>query len=68
MAAVTARVIPEIPAVGHGEMAAKPSPEPSASSTSDTVAVTKAPAPIAGQETAEGEGIRGSAARSFAGE
>src|SRR3954468_11576566 len=46
-------VVADAPASRQGETAARPRPEPSAISTSDTAAATNAPAMIAGHETAE---------------
>ncbi len=47
------KVAGEAPLPGQGEIIARPSPDPSASRISEADAMTKAPAMIAGQETAD---------------
>ena len=55
IAEVTTNVVAEMPCPGQGEIAANPSPDPSVKNTSDTAAATKAPAMMAGQDTADGD-------------
>jgi hypothetical protein len=53
IAVVIANVVALTPRPGQGEIDANPSPEPSASNTSETDAATNAPAMMAGQEAAD---------------
>src|SRR5450432_2786679 len=55
IAALTANVVTEAPELGHGETAARPSPDPRLNRMSDTAAAAAAPAMMAGHETAERE-------------
>jgi hypothetical protein len=53
IAVVTANVVAVTPRPDQGEIAANPSPEPSASNTNETDAATNAPATMAGQVAAD---------------
>jgi hypothetical protein len=52
MAAVTAKVVPDTPWLGQGDIEANPRPDPKDSNINETDAATNAPENIAGQETA----------------
>src|SRR3982074_2044676 len=53
MDVVTANVVAVMPRPDQGEIAASPSPEPSAKSANETAVATNAPAMMAGQEAAD---------------
>src|SRR5581483_2905343 len=55
MAVMTEKLVRETPLEGHGDTAASPSPEASASNMRETEAATTAPAIIAPHDTAEVE-------------
>src|SRR6201996_3665714 len=50
---VTVKVAADAPLLGHGEIEARPTPDPSSTRTSDEAVATKAPAKMAGHETAD---------------